>query len=531
MADLYGMLMDGVQMARAGANAKKKRGIADLLGQAVQAPREQRQSLLGQVAPLDPDTYFKAQKSFGEIDDTAHKELGRTAKMIISAPPEMRPQLWRQAHGKLTALGFSDMRPDWSDEALPLAEKLATMFSDVSESGMFSQKVDEDGFIWNTRKDGSIVNTGVKADRQMWLRDHPGMGYPELVGKDGGIRAVGRPLPANAPMPAPPTSGGGAVLRNAMPVDPQAVQSDYKALADQFGAQITSLQRSPEHNRAVGGVPGSQHLTGTGGDFVVPGAQKAAFMAAARSKGYEAIDEGDHIHLELPPGRSVAAPAPAMTTAQPRPAMTPAQEAANRRAEEAGRRADEAAGHARERDGVPAGYQRDGNGNLTYIKGGPADPEVIARNRPTAAANTSTAAIAAKVPQLQNAIRGIDRIESALKKLEGGLVNTGPLDQYLMRYTEKGQELEAAVGGIQNSFLALTRVPGIGSQSDLEARIAALQYPSLDKSPEVNKRTLENLKLFARDLAKAAALAVTQGAPGDADGDGVDDLLQKYGAK
>lgn len=82
--------------------------------------------------------------------------------------------------------------------------------------------------------------------------------------------------------------------------NPQAVQADYKSLANQFGAQITSLTRTPEHNRKVGGVANSQHISGTGGDFVVPGSQKAAFIAAVRARGYEPIDEGDHIHVQLP---------------------------------------------------------------------------------------------------------------------------------------------------------------------------------------------------------------------------------------
>lgn len=126
-------------------------------------------------------------------------------------------------------------------------------------------------------------------------------------------------------------------------------------------------------------------------------------------------------------------------------------------------------------------------------------------------AQREQAAIRAKVPQLQNAIRGMSRIENALNKLDGKLVNTGPMDAMVQRFTPAGQELDAAVGAIQNSVLALTRVPGIGSQSDLEARIAALQYPSLDKPPETNRRTLENLKLFMRDLAEAYKLAVQPG--------------------
>lgn len=131
-------------------------------------------------------------------------------------------------------------------------------------------------------------------------------------------------------------------------------------------------------------------------------------------------------------------------------------------------------------------------------------------NAPSAAAQKTTAAQATKLPQVNNVERGLDRIEAAMKALDGGVVNTGPLDQYVVRNLPSGQELEAAIGGIQNSLLALTRVPGVGSQSDLEAKIAALQYPSLDKDPEVNRRTLENLRSFVNDLKQQIQAAPAQ---------------------
>lgn len=86
--------------------------------------------------------------------------------------------------------------------------------------------------------------------------------------------------------------------------DTGLVQDDYRDLAQGHGATITSLTRTPERNRKVGGVATSQHLRGTAGDFVVPAAQKDAFKADARKRGYEVIDEGDHIHLELPGGKA-----------------------------------------------------------------------------------------------------------------------------------------------------------------------------------------------------------------------------------
>lgn len=121
----------------------------------------------------------------------------------------------------------------------------------------------------------------------------------------------------------------------------------------------------------------------------------------------------------------------------------------------------------------------------------------------------------AKTAQLNNVDRGLTRIDSALKGLNGRFVNTGPIDGRLIGPTPEGQELEAAVGAIQNDVLALTRVPGIGSQSDLEAKIANLKYPSIYNAPEVNARNVQQLKAFIGDLRQQIQTAPTQGQGGE----------------
>lgn len=126
--------------------------------------------------------------------------------------------------------------------------------------------------------------------------------------------------------------------------------------------------------------------------------------------------------------------------------------------------------------------------------------QVIAQQKAQQAGDTRDA-------QLGNVNRGIKRIQSALDALGGSFVDTGPVDQYLVRHTPSGQELDAAVGAIQNSMLALTRVPGVGSQSDLEARIAAMQYPSLANAPSVNANSMKQLQDFVADLQARAAQA------------------------
>jgi hypothetical protein len=79
----------------------------------------------------------------------------------------------------------------------------------------------------------------------------------------------------------------------------------------QFG-RVTSLKRTPERNRRVGGVSNSWHLHGRAVDVVrSPGVSHASLSAALRRQGYhliEALDEGDHSHFAFGNGLRLARP-------------------------------------------------------------------------------------------------------------------------------------------------------------------------------------------------------------------------------
>ena len=76
--------------------------------------------------------------------------------------------------------------------------------------------------------------------------------------------------------------------------------SSVARIGGQWG-RVTSLRRSAEHNRRVGGVRNSYHLSGQAIDIARrPGVSHWQIVAAYRAAGYspiEALDEGDHTHL------------------------------------------------------------------------------------------------------------------------------------------------------------------------------------------------------------------------------------------
>ena len=72
------------------------------------------------------------------------------------------------------------------------------------------------------------------------------------------------------------------------------------SLRSHFSFSVTSWLRTPTRNTAVGGHPNSKHLTGLAVDVVLdPGQDKEAFKAEVVARMLTAVDEGDHIHIQV----------------------------------------------------------------------------------------------------------------------------------------------------------------------------------------------------------------------------------------
>ena len=153
----------------------------------------------------------------------------------------------------------------------------------------------------------------------------------------------------------------------------------------------------------------------------------------------------------------------------------------------------------------PSGYQfvttPDGAQQLAPIPGGPADPNKPRPANPAVERARREALV--RMPQVDAAVRRAERLVNASANLGNFLADGGPVDGLLLARTPAGQELEQAGASFMPVLTALTRVPGIGAQSDLEQRLAMLQLPTADMYPDVRARAAQELQLFMRDLRDA----------------------------
>jgi hypothetical protein len=163
--------------------------------------------------------------------------------------------------------------------------------------------------------------------------------------------------------------------------------------------------------------------------------------------------------------------------------------------------------------GLPAGSSaqiNDTTGQIQVLN----KPSVAPQQ--TAAERKAVLEAKVKMPRVSAAIRRAERLDRAVQAVgKNTLMDGGPLDAKALQYTKDGREVMAAAAQLMPELQALTRVPGIGSQSDLEARLAALALPSLEFDPETNARSMAELHAFIQDLKAAYETIATGGAAQD----------------
>lgn len=194
---------------------------------------------------LDPKT---AQAYQGQQDRERQQLVGLARTLTnAAANPQYQAAVYKTAVPFLARrFGAENIPQEWdSATVMPIAQQILDLDKNTPSLGgtggtVQSQKIGDDGFIYNTFRDGRMVNTGIKADRQAWFRDQPGF-EPEIINKDGSVRSLGSSGGAMASTPAGQGvqvgSGAGAVRMNieGIPAAQQQRMAQTVSLMQQAG--------------------------------------------------------------------------------------------------------------------------------------------------------------------------------------------------------------------------------------------------------------------------------------------------------
>jgi hypothetical protein len=441
-----------------------------LLGEAYNATGPERENKLGALAKTQPGMAMDAGQQFGQMDDqrqARRKQLvAERAQTLSAMDAATRMRAWPAMRQAILAADpeLGQALPEMYDDATfaPVLQQLAGQGnSDIPSEIRTLRMIQADPSLLETQRQFRSTYTFKEFTRPDGSIDWEALN--NRSGQPGGMSGGGSPQPAPQPTQQPTRS----FAVDQPPAPGTIPTSDYGAL----GAAMS------QGGTFIMGPDGQPQRVGAPGVDMSGGAPTQQPVNNTRLPSIMDIGGGD-----------------------------PAFERSGGRQTDADR--------ARAKANESAMVERAKIGAQLEYAPRLADAEVDATRRKaeaTAGVERGTAA-RTKAPQLLNVERGLDRIDAAIAALDTGmLTDTGPVDQYINKFTETGQELEAAVGSIKNDMLALTRVPGVGSQSDLEQRIGDLKYPQPGNHPAVNKRNLQQLRDFLKDLQESINGAASQG--------------------
>ncbi len=158
--------------------------------------------------------------------------------------------------------------------------------------------------------------------------------------------------------------------------------------------------------------------------------------------------------------------------------------------------------------GVPTDITGGGMEPLTTLQDEAQAAQTLAQARAEGQAEVVTAKtrqdLRAKYPRLRAADRRLDRVKEASDALsDNRFLRGGPGQQFVAMMTEEGQEITQANRQLLAELTALTRVPGIGAQSDFEQRLQEMVLPNAGMFKSVRDNAIKELELFMQDLEGA----------------------------
>lgn len=429
-------LMTFVQGYQTGSDLRQQDQMYDL-----RAKQAQRQ-----------DEAAAQEAEFAKLD-----RLGQYSRMLLKAPAQMRPGIYSRIRADV-ANDFPGEYPEaWSDDLLPTVQQIADALDPQAEAEVPS-----------AIRELQMLQANPELAELDMKRRTAGFDRPQLIQTDQGYAWA-------TPQGASPLNYGDA----APGLDQTAIQRNLAMLGAGPGVQMTSGLRTPERNAAVGGKPNSQHLRGTAGDYVVPQAQKADFMQRVQAAGLQAIDEGDHVHVQQPRGGSRVMPA--------------------------------------QKDGGPSDFER----KIEMARSMGATDDQLRQmvlgesggGKPSATQIKLANTAKAKLIDLRAAEQQLRTVESAFSKLKG-TYSAGLGGNFLP--TQEGKQFDAAVALLKGQVRKLTRTPGEGAMSDYESRLAELANPSRGEYEQVTADQIQQLRGLI-ETTRQGYEALLQDAGGNSD--------------
>lgn len=280
--------------------------LNQLASQAYSTPPEQRDSILSQTAAVDAAAAHGLEKQMAYSDERRNATMVKMARMLQGAPEQARAAIYDQMVPTLSRFIPSGLPPKYTPESSPVIMQAAKSLVDAS-MGATGTPTDVRSF--------QMMTQGLSADDQMKARrinlgldgrqSSAAIGYQKVKGADGIERLVAvdpRQIGAHVVGDGAGYGSFAGPVENGLPIDGGGL--DFASDAQQFaslGIPVSSTLRSGDRNRQVGGVANSYHLTGEAMDVAPQNAQqKQQAQQYWRSRGYQVIDEGDHLHIEPP---------------------------------------------------------------------------------------------------------------------------------------------------------------------------------------------------------------------------------------
>lgn len=482
MPNILGSFLQGQQV---GSEQRRKRTLAEFLQPALGGD----QAALSKVYGVDPDAGMQlqsmTQKQQASDRESMLADLQQSARLYSSAPPEIKQHLYGKIVDLTEKVGIapSGSLPRQHDPALD--EGFNKFLAGIAGPA--------DDNTPAAIRELQILQANPELAELDMRRRTAGFDRPQLIQTDQGYAWA-------TPQGASPLNYGGQG-DTAPAIDQSAVQRNLAMLGAAPGVQMTSGLRTPERNAAVGGKSNSQHLRGTAGDYVVPQDQKAGFMQQVEAAGLQAIDEGDHVHVQQPRGGS---------------RVMPQQKAGGPSDFE--RKVEMARSMGATDDQVKQmvlGESGGGKPSATQIK----------------LANTAKA----KLVDLKAMEDQLGKVEKAFKPLKGSF-SAGPGGGYLP--TVEGKQFDAAVALLKGMARKLTRTPGEGAMSDYESKLAELANPSRSEYEDVTADQIQQLRALVQTTREGYEALLqdaggnTSNLPGTKSGGGdIDSILSKYGVR